>query len=90
MAKIKDFFESPHIQIALALGASIIILAWFSKRVLPQPIPDLQLAIPPFIATIFEAILGKYKNAKICTPWYWVCAIVLSAALVIMLNWAET
>ncbi len=85
MSKVKDFFKSPHIQIALAAGFSIIVLAYFSKRVLPEPIGYLPLAIPPFLATIFESLLGsRHKNSKICTTWYWVVAILVATALVIL------
>jgi len=48
MSKVKDFFKSPHIQIALATGFSIIVMAYFSKRILPRPIGYLPSAIPPF------------------------------------------
>jgi hypothetical protein len=37
MSKIKELIKSPHIQIALATGFSIIVMAYFSKRVLPKP-----------------------------------------------------
>ena len=87
MSKFKDFFESPHIQISLATGVSILVLAYFSKHVLPEPIGYLPLAIPPFVATIYESVLGKYKNSKICTTWYWIVAILVATALVILLSW---
>ena len=83
-SKITELLKSPHIQISLATGFSIIILAYFSKRVLPEPIGYLSLAIPPFIASIFEAILGKYKDSKICTTWYWIAAILIATAIVII------
>ncbi len=86
MKSIKESLRSPHIYIALATGSSIIIMAWFSKRILPEPIGYLSLAIPPFIATIFEAVLGRYKDSKWCTTWYWVVAIIVSTAVVIVLH----
>jgi len=85
MKKLKEFFKSPHIQIALATGVSIIVLAYFSKRILPEQIGYLPLAIPPFIAAIYEAVATKRKNKKITTTWYWVAAILLSTALIIFL-----
>lgn len=85
MKKLKELIKSPHIQIALATGVSIIALAYFSKRVLPEPIGYLPLAIPPFIATIYEAVAAKHKNKKITTTWYWIAAILCATALVIML-----
>lgn len=86
MQKIKELLKSPHIQIALATGVSIIALAYFSKRVLPEPIGYLPLAIPPFIATIYEAVAAKHKNKKIATTWYWVATIFGATTLVILLN----
>jgi len=84
MNKLKELIKSPHIQIALATGVSIIVLAYFSKKILPAPIGYLPLAIPPFIATIYEAVTNKYKNKKNATTWYWVAAILLATALVIV------
>lgn len=87
MLKIIEFFKSPHIQISLATGFSIIVLAYFSKKVLPEPIGYLPLALPPFIAVLYESVLGKYENSKICTTWYWIVAILLATALVILFSW---
>ena len=87
MSKVKEFFESPHIQIALAVGASIIVLAYFSKRVFTEPIGFLPMAIPPFVATIYEVVLGKYPDSKISTNLYWIVAIFTTTALVIVLSW---
>ena len=86
MSKVKAFFKSPHIQIALATGISIIALAYFSKYVLPRPIGYLALAAPPFIATIYEAVLQKHKDSKMCTARFWVVAIFAATALVIVFH----
>jgi len=86
MSKFKELVKSPHTHIALATGFSIIVMAYFSKRILPEPIGYLSLAIPPFIATIFESILNKYKDSKICTTWYWLVAILIAMALVIIFH----
>lgn len=86
MSKFKEEIKSPHIKIALATGISILIMAYVSKRVLPEPLGYLQLAIPPFIATIFEGIYSRYKDSKICTTWYWIVAIFFATALVILFN----
>ena len=67
MKKLKELLKSPHIQIAIATGVSIIVLAYFSKRVLPKPIGYLPLAIAPFIASIYEFVAKKYNNKKIST-----------------------
>jgi len=81
MSKIIDYFRSPHIQISIVTGLSILVLAFFSKRILPEPIGYLPLAIPPFIATIFESIYGKYKDRKFATTWYWILAIIFATFL---------
>ncbi len=86
MTKLKELIKSPHIQIALATGVSIIIMAYVSKRLLSEPIGYLSLAIPPFIATIYEAIFNKYKDSKICTTWYWIVAIFIATASVIVIH----
>lgn len=86
MKKIKELIKSPHIQIALATGISIIVIAYFSKRVLSKPIGYLPTAIPPFFMVIYEAVAAKYKNKKITTTWYWITAIFVSTALVIVLS----
>lgn len=86
MSKIKEFFKSPHIQIALATGISIIALAYFSKRVLTEPIDSLIQAIPPFIMIIYEGVLSKHKGKKLAEPKYWVTAVLLSTAIIIILH----
>jgi hypothetical protein len=86
MKKLKELIKSPHVQIALATGISIIVIAYFSKRILPQPIGYLPTAIPPFFMVIYEAVVVKYKNKKITTTWYWITAIFVSTALVIVFN----
>ena len=85
MNKLKELIKFPHIQIALATAVSIIAIAYFSKRVLPEPIDNLLTAIPPFIALIFESVLSKHKGKKIATTWYWVAAIFFSTALIIFI-----
>ena len=87
MSKIKDFFKSPHIQMSLATGASIIILAYFSKHVLPRPISYLANAFPPFLMVVWESVLGIKKESRLKTTWYWVTAIFASTALIIILYW---
>lgn len=86
MSKFKKQIKSPHIHISLATGFSIIALAYASKRILPEPIGYLPLAVPPFLATIYESVLSRYKGRKICTSWYWVVAILIATALVIALH----
>jgi hypothetical protein len=86
MSKLKKMVTSPHIQISFATGVSILALAYFSKRVLPRPIGYLPNALPPFLMVVYEAVLERYKGRKICTAWYWVVAIFVTTALVIVLT----
>ena len=86
MKKLKEIIKSPHIQIALAAGVSIIVLAYFSKRILPEPIGYLPSAIPPFIAVVYEGVLAKHKNKKLARTWYWIAAIFLATAVIIVFH----
>ena len=86
MSKLKALLVSPHVIIALTTGICIIALAYFSKKILPEPIGYLPTAIPPFFMVIYEALYERYKNRRICTPWYWVVAIFLSTAIIIILH----
>lgn len=86
MKKIKELLKSPHIQISLAAGTSILILAYFSKRVLAEPIAYLPLAIPPFIATVYEVVLKRYENSWISKTWYWIVLIFVATFLVILFS----
>ena len=86
MSKLKEMIKSPHIHIALATGASIIIMAYVSKRVLSEPMSYLALAIPPFVTLIFETLLDRHKESKFMTTWYWVVAIFVATALVILFH----
>lgn len=86
MEKIKEYLAHPIIQIALAAGASIIVLAYVSKRVLPQPLSTLELALPPFVATLFEAVAETRKGAWYTRPIFGIVAIALATVLVILFN----
>ncbi len=84
--KFKELFRSPHIHIALATAISIIALAFVSKRVLPEPIGTVPISLPPLIMVLYELLYGRFKNTKICTTWYWVVAILITTALVIVFH----
>ena len=88
MSKLKELIKSPHIQIALATGLSIIIMAYVSRWFLPKPIGYLPNAIPAFLVVIYEGLLGRYKNTRICTTWYWIVAIFIITAIVIVFHMA--
>ena len=86
MSIVKKFCFNPQIQIALAAGTSIIVLAYFSKRVLPEPLSYLELAIPPFLATFYEGATKKKKAAWYGRPVVGILAVLLATVLVIVLN----
>jgi len=86
MLSLKKMLKSPHIQIALAAGSSIIAFACFSRWVLLNPISPMLLAIPPLIEAFYEGLLKKYKDAAFLKTWYWVTAILLSTALIMILH----
>ena len=86
MSKFKELIKSPHIQIAIATGICIIVLAYVSKHVLPKPMSELAIAMPPFLMTIFEAVLSRHKDSKITTPWYWILTIFAATSIVILFN----
>jgi hypothetical protein len=91
MGHIRDLIRSGLIHVALALGFSIIVFAWFSKRVLPEPIPNLYLAIPGFLALGYETVDQMTGKKRIPEPltrsFYWVVAILLSTLFIILLHW---
>lgn len=86
MSKLKEIIFGQHVQIAIATGISILVLAYMSKRVLPNPIPYLHLAIPPFLMTIYEGLISKEKYDKYCRAPYWTAAIFVATAIVIWVN----
>lgn len=86
MSKLEETLKSPHVQIAISAGISILAIASFSKWVLTDPINPLLLTIPPLIEVVYEGLLNKYKAAKFLKTWYWVCAILLSTVLLIAIH----
>ena len=87
MSKLKKFLKSSHTQIAIASGSSIIIIASFTKWILMKPIDPILLTVPPLIEAAYEYFMKKNKESKICTTWYWVTAILVGTALVLLFSW---
>ena len=83
MRKLVEFFKSHHIQLALAAGASIIALAYVSKRVLPEPMDNLVLAFPPFVAVVGEGVISQHGESWYGKARVWVLATLLATVLVI-------
>jgi len=86
IAGFKETVASPHIHIALAAGISIIVLAYVSKRMLPEPMGTLPMALPPFLMVIWEAVSSQHKKSRICRSGYWIAAIFLATGLVILFH----
>ena len=71
---------------ALATGASVVVLAYFSKRVLPEPLSKFELALPPLVAVLFEALEKSRKGSWYVRPVFGILAVAVATALVIALN----
>jgi hypothetical protein len=81
-SKLTGMLRSGHIHVSIATGLSILVMAYVSKRVLPEPLSYLQLAFPPFLMTVYEALVAKKKYAKFTKSRYWVIGIILATLLV--------
>ena len=88
MSKLKEMLKSGHVHISLATGISILVMAYASKRILPEPLPYLYMALPPFLMTIYEGLASKEKNARYTKTWYWVAAILIATLIVIGAKWS--
>ena len=86
MKKIKEFFAHPIIQLALVLGASTLILSYFSKRILAEPIRKWELGLPAFLAMLFQGYAVHKKSFWFSRPWIGILLVVLTTALIIALN----
>lgn len=87
MSKLKEYLRSSHIQIALASGSSILIIASFTGFILKKPMHPFLLTVPPLIEVAYEYFIKKNKESKICTTWYWVTAILVATTLILLLSW---
>ena len=81
-SKLTNLLRSGHVHVSIATGLSIIVMAYASKRILPEPLSYLQLAFPPFLMTVYEALASKKKYAKYAKSLYWVIGIILATLLV--------
>ena len=86
MSKLKEMLKSSHIQMAIAAGVSILAIATFSGLVLHRAMNPMLLTIPVLIEVIYEGLIKKYKQAGFMKTWYWVCAILLSTASIMILH----
>jgi len=83
---LNEFIRARHIQIPLVTGASMIVLAYVSKRVLPEPMKNIYITIPGLFLVGAEAVLGLKKNAWYTNINYWIFAAVLATSLIIILH----
>jgi len=86
VSKLTNTLRSGHVHISLATGISILVMAYVSKRFLPEPIPYLHLAAPPFLMTIYEALVSKKKYERYTKSLYWVVGILAATLIVIGAN----
>ena len=86
MKKVKEFFAHPIIQLALVLGASTLILSYFSKRVLAEPLRNWELGLPAFLAMLFQGYAAHKKSSWFSRSWIGILIVVLATILVIALN----
>ena len=86
MKKMKELIKSPHIQIALVTGICIIVIAWFSKRIIERPVSNLETAVPPFLMALYEGFSIRFKDKKIVITWYWIIAIIAATLLIITIH----
>ena len=83
---VKEFIAHPIIQTALVLGACTIILAYFSKRVLAEPLSNLELGLPALLGMLFQGMTSLRKTKIFYRPWIGMLIIAASTALIILIN----
>lgn len=86
---IKEFFSHPLIQLALVSGASIIALAYVSKRVLPEPMKNLYVSLPPLLVALAGGLMGTKKNAWYTNRYLWLVAVAMTTILIITIHLAR-
>ena len=75
-----------HIYLACATGFSIVLMAWVSKKVLPEPLSYLELGLPPFLATLGEVLWSREGISLKLKTWHVIAAVLFSTGLIILLN----
>lgn len=84
MSALKKLYRSPLIHVALAAGISIIVLAYFSKRILQQPLSDLEIALPSILMTLHFSLYSKYREKLESKTHFWVIGILLISCIIIL------
>lgn len=86
MSTLKELCKSPLIHVALTTGICIIILAFSSKRILPEPIGFAQMAIPAFLMSIHSTFFQRNKDHPLWQSKYWVLLILFVTIVIILIN----
>ena len=86
MKAVREFFSHPLIQTALVLGVCTIALAYFSKRVLPEPLSNLELGLPALLGMLFQGLTSFGNKKKFYRPWVGMLIIAVTTTLIIMIN----
>ena len=79
-----EYLKSPHIQIAIAAGLSILAIATSSVWLPTKPLDPLLLTIPALIEVGHGVVFKKCNDAWYAKTRYWVGAILVSTALLIL------
>jgi len=87
MNKETEIDGSRLILLACVTGFTIILMAWFSKKILPEPLSYLELALPPFLATLGEGMLQHEKTRPHVRTWHVIAVVLLSTAAIIGIHW---
>ena len=64
----------------------MLVLAYFSKRILPEPLSKLEFALPALVAVLFEALEKSRKSSWYARPVFGILAVAVATTLVIVLN----
>ena len=75
------------ILVALATGISIVAMAYVSKRVLVEPMRPMFFAVPPLLMSAYEYLVHRRKRRFISSWAFWVVAILVVTALIVLLHW---
>jgi hypothetical protein len=75
------------ILVALATGASIVAMAFVSKRVLAVPIRPVFFAIPPLLMSAYEYLAHRKKGRYTSSSTVWAVTILVVTALILVLHW---
>ena len=86
MASCKEILRSGHIHVSLALGISIIVLAYVSKRMLPAPMEPIYLSMTSLLMAGYEAVENRKKYKRFAKSWCWVLSIFAATVVIIFIH----